>query len=392
LLIFRYLGDRIYAVLSTKAPWEEGASIEVDYSKATEEVYRQFAVKHILYTKNLGLLTACELKTDHEGIHNPMPSWVPDWRRPLVADPFLQCFASGRSTAAAQFDCTMETLTVSGVKCATVAQVQHTLIGLRYTWEDQDDFINELQECIQFWGLSEWYVTGETAHDAHLRMLCGNSFSDRYHPSLPSFPSYESCSSIIERFWQKRAVDEIWNLTERASTSMVIARIRNTLRGRSCFTTTEGYIGLAPRETRSGDIICVLLGSDVPLVLRSKGEGKYSVVGECYCHGIMDGSALLGPLPAGFEFVRNFVQEEKGYFRAFIDRRSGKVQGEDPRLAGYPLPTRWRIETFHEGATINFVQDNDDGTEKERVADFDPRMTPDELRKRGVNVVKFDLI
>jgi hypothetical protein len=53
-------------------------SIEVDYSKTTEEVYLQFAVEHILFTKRLDLLTACEGKTDHEGIHNPMPSWVPD--------------------------------------------------------------------------------------------------------------------------------------------------------------------------------------------------------------------------------------------------------------------------------------------------------------------------
>ena len=104
------------------------------------------------------------------------------------------------------------------------------------------------------------------------------------------------------------------------------------------------------------------------------------------------GSALLGPLPAGFEFVGNFVQVWKGYFRAFIDRRGGKIQGEDPRLAGYPLPPRWRIETRHKGAIVNFVQDDDDGTEKERTWAFDPRITPDELRRRGVNVVNFDLI
>jgi hypothetical protein len=367
-------------------------SIEVDYSKSTEEVYRQFAVKHILFTDNLDLFTACEGKTDHEGIHNPMPSWVPDWRLPMVTEPVIYGFASGRSAAAAQFDCTMETLTLSGVKCATVAQVQHIYIGLRSEW-DQGDFINGLKKFIQFWGLSEWYLTGETALDAHVRTLCGNTFSHSSHPSSSNYLTYEICSSIIEQFLQEYStVDEIENFMKQASISQFMARIFSTCQGRSCFTTTEGYIGLAPRETRSGDIICVLLGSDVPLVLRSKGEGKYSVVGECYCHGIMDGSALLGPLPVGFEFMINFVQDLEGYFKAFIDRRSGKVQGEDPRLAGYPLPPRWRIETFYEGATVEFVRDNDDGTEKERTLDFDPRMTPDELRKRGVNVVKFDLI
>jgi hypothetical protein len=367
-------------------------SIDVDYSKTTEEVYRQFAVKQILYKNQLNLLAACEGKTDHEGIHNSMPSWVPDWRRPMVKEALIASFASGRSAAAAQFDCTLETLTVSGVKCATVTQVQRTHLNLRSKWDYQDDVIDDLQKFIQFWGLSEWYATGETAHDAHVRTLCGNLFSDCYHPSSSNYVSYKSCSSITEQCLQKRAVDENGNLTERASTSRMRGIILVTCQERSCFTTTEGYIGFAPKETKSGDIICVLLGSDSPIVLRSQGEEKYSVVGACYCHGIMDGSALLGPMPAGFEIVFNFVQDWNGYYRAFIDRRSGKVQGEDPRLAGYPLPPRWRMERHHEGAIVDFVQDNDDRTEKEGRVDLDPRITTDELRKRGVNVVKFDLI
>jgi hypothetical protein len=234
-------------------------------------------------------------------------------------------------------------------------------------------------------------VTGETAHIAHVRTLCGNRFSDGWHPSPPGWFSYEICSSKIERFLQERAVEDTRKFDKQPSTYQTVWSILSACRGRSCFTTTEGYIGLAPAETKSGDIICVLLGSHFPIVLRSQGEEKYSVVGECYCHGIMDGSALLGPMPVGFEYVLNFVQDRKGSFPAFIDRRSGKVQGEDPRLAGYPLPTGWRIDTRHEGATVQFVQDNDDGTEKSP-EDYDPRMTPDELRKRRVNAVKFDLI
>lgn len=79
--------DRIFAFLSTRASWDKGVSIDVDYSKTTEEVYRQFAVKHIRYTNTLNLLTACEVKTDHEGIHNLMSSWAPDWRSPWSHSP-----------------------------------------------------------------------------------------------------------------------------------------------------------------------------------------------------------------------------------------------------------------------------------------------------------------
>jgi hypothetical protein len=146
-LILRSLGDRIFAVLSTTNVRDKKVSIEVDYSKTTEEVYRQFAVKHILNRNKLGLLTACEVKTDHEGIHDPMPSWVPDWRRPMATEPLVYGFASGRSAATAQFDCKLETLTLSGVKCATVAQVKHTHmdLGPKWFWEI-DDFIKNYRD------------------------------------------------------------------------------------------------------------------------------------------------------------------------------------------------------------------------------------------------------
>jgi hypothetical protein len=45
-----------------------------------------------------------------------------------------------------------------------------------------------------------------------------------------------------------------------------------------------------PEETRKGDKISVIKGSEVPIILRS-GEKGYSMTGECYVRGIMDGEA-----------------------------------------------------------------------------------------------------
>lgn len=105
----------------------------------------------------------------------------------------------------------------------------------------------------------------------------------------------------------------------------LFSRVNVVCQGRSCFTTTEGYIGLAPADTRARDVICVLLGSGVPMVLRLSEEDKFSIIGECYCHGIMDGAALLGPLPEGFEFVNNFVQERGGHYPEYMNRSNGKT-------------------------------------------------------------------
>ena len=64
-------------------------------------------------------------------------------------------------------------------------------------------------------------------------------------------------------------------------------------------------MGLGPRLTEPGDLVCVLLGSQVPFVLRQV-YGCYVLVGECYCHEIMDGEAVRG-LDEGKVVLQDFV-------------------------------------------------------------------------------------
>lgn len=56
--------------------------------------------------------------------------------------------------------------------------------------------------------------------------------------------------------------------------------------------TAKGYPALVPERAQIGDHIVVLLGGDVPFVLRPRAEGHWSLVGESYIHGFMDGEAL----------------------------------------------------------------------------------------------------
>jgi hypothetical protein len=48
----------------------------------------------------------------------------------------------------------------------------------------------------------------------------------------------------------------------------------------------------APHASQSGDWICVLVGGEMPFIIRSTGRGTYELVGECYVDGIMDREAL----------------------------------------------------------------------------------------------------
>jgi len=73
---------------------------------------------------------------------------------------------------------------------------------------------------------------------------------------------------------------------------------------RSFFLTEEGYMGTGPLSLAKGDQVYVLKGSNVPFILRPAdkpddaewrsdvdGDLYFTMVGDCYCHGIMDGEA-----------------------------------------------------------------------------------------------------
>ena len=52
--------------------------------------------------------------------------------------------------------------------------------------------------------------------------------------------------------------------------------------------TEKGYMGLAPFTARVGDKVCLLEGAQFPIILRPNGD-SWTLVGESYIHGIMDG-------------------------------------------------------------------------------------------------------
>jgi hypothetical protein len=58
------------------------------------------------------------------------------------------------------------------------------------------------------------------------------------------------------------------------------------------FISEKGYVGLAPEDSKPGDVICVIIGAIVPYVLRKLPEEEFQLIGEAYVHGIMDGEAM----------------------------------------------------------------------------------------------------
>jgi len=65
---------------------------------------------------------------------------------------------------------------------------------------------------------------------------------------------------------------------------------------RMMITAAKRLLGLVPKKSREGDLLCILHGCSVPVILRKRREfvdgDLYELVGECFVYGIMDGEAL----------------------------------------------------------------------------------------------------
>jgi hypothetical protein len=86
-------------------------------------------------------------------------------------------------------------------------------------------------------------------------------------------------------------------LEKRRRTPLAYAAALGKNLNRKCFLTETAFVGLGPKTMKKGDILVLLFGCTTPLVLRLASTNdnqsqEYTLVGEAYCGGIMNGEFL----------------------------------------------------------------------------------------------------
>lgn len=71
-----------------------------------------------------------------------------------------------------------------------------------------------------------------------------------------------------------------------------LAHVQRCRQKRSLILSAGGYIGLAPFPTLPDDKVCILHGFHAPVILRPRGDGSYTFVGDAYIHALMDGEVF----------------------------------------------------------------------------------------------------
>ncbi|KAK7960663.1 ankyrin and HET domain protein [Apiospora saccharicola] len=80
--------------------------------------------------------------------------------------------------------------------------------------------------------------------------------------------------------------------------------VRDVLLNQRVFVTASGLMGCGHLDTQAGDRVWVFRGGRVPFIVRPRDDGsgvkeeadQYTLVGECYVQGIMQGEGVRGDI------------------------------------------------------------------------------------------------
>lgn len=363
--------DKIYGLLGI-TPTYFSSSIVVDYLRPVEDVYKEAFLTHLNATKRLELLKHCDLANRQIG----GPSWVPDWSKTEFAAPVLsEQLSSGISRAWFTY-AEPDVLEVVGKQYTTIK----TVSGVASMVEEET--LLAVGDWYRHLPNKGTYVTGETMEAAFALTLCMNRTRERYpYNHFLSIPEWVGMLRNILCLTATSQDDTIYSAREITNTIQKI-------RGRRVFTTETGHIGTAPAGAQIGDSVCLILGAYAPMVLRRTSSGQFHVVGECYVHGLSDAVGILGPLPDHWETI--IKGDALGrQTQLFVHLRDHEETLNDPRLE--PLPWNWERATYERLADDPAIFERFRNLETGELVNYDPRLFPELLEARGVELQSFRL-
>lgn len=305
--------DAIYGVKSLVSPDDQKLDIQPNYALEAADVFMDVCVRIVERQGLTHFLHTCELSS----ISVPnLPSWVPDWSRPMTAAWLIYppWSASGFISANATY-LGERAIRVSGILIDKIESIRDL-----YDYVDNQPAKSATTLVDYIWRcypgesrIDSPYDGNQSMMDAYCRTFVGDMFHENKNPPDPQRLTFDQAKEALKKIW---SLDEDWtgyeDLKEDTLVNRFIEACIYCTQGRCFFTTEDGYIGLAPLETQAGDIVSVILGCHLPIVLRKdpassadSDETRWKVVGACYANGLMSGEAIYGSLPSYYHPLHN---------------------------------------------------------------------------------------
>jgi hypothetical protein len=287
--------DRIWALLGLSYDHLE-LGIVPDYSQSTEKVY--INTTRALLAGNQGdMITLAQ----PDNANLSLPSWVVDWTSELGANinstsgpvDYKTCGNTQVSLRPALMN---EYLFIEGVRLGKISSVSRRDdytsdvdgVGLtRETWP-LHAFRLWMTEMVKVIKISLPVLNPMQLKEVLFRILTCNPQAIT-HPDPQA--EYENCT------WENfRALDSTTWMQEPSSIdrskmgpflSLGFSSITQRMIG-----TQNGLVGYGHYTVKTGDLLIILFGVNVPMIIRETGNGRFRIVGTAYIDGIMMGEYI----------------------------------------------------------------------------------------------------
>ena len=285
--------DKIYGLLGLA---KNTFGIRPDHSEPISIVYTNTA-RALMRSGQVDLLWLCQFPKSIE----KLPPWVPDWSAPLQSPygtdftPNTRTF-SASGTKSACITCTdglNEFITLRGAVVDEVAAIGSTWVVAESSQVDEEtgvssQFLTEIDQLCDE-ALHLGHLGPGLLSEARWRTAIGDKeLSDSGTALRASSRCSKGLQDVLSRIERCR-INRAIQTPSRDQTGREVSPIgkeersyRNfmgKMSNRRSFRSRNGYVGLGPAQTLPGDVFCIVLGAQVPYILRPSEGHRYQLVG-----------------------------------------------------------------------------------------------------------------
>ncbi|KAL9600554.1 MAG: hypothetical protein Q9219_003100 [cf. Caloplaca sp. 3 TL-2023] len=301
--------DKVYAFLAFSDS-EGEAEISPSYELSIQSVYTDAAIRSIQSVRFLNVL---ELALKTENSLPDLPSWVPDFSKPLPSLPFMThnegggSFRTSRKIRHSLPVIPSDELNVRGHVVSTVRSICPIDYHTDMSTQNLHDII-KLEKATS-WTLSQLNdatMPPDLPKKVLRTLLAEGAAADDTPNNMNYEPTeiltvYENEPTILQNLTsgvfstphQRTDPPATRKLKVQYRFYKWMKAISKILQNKKFFLTEDFDLGLAYEAVEEGDLVCILLGSRTPTILRRVEDGnttaRYCFIAQCYLDEWMRG-------------------------------------------------------------------------------------------------------
>ncbi|KAI1367288.1 heterokaryon incompatibility protein-domain-containing protein [Xylaria arbuscula] len=294
--------DKLYAAFGlaqeTEGSDQDGfhTLLEPNYDKPLVEVYRDLALFLIIEHGSLDVLSHVEIAKTQS---STWPSWVPDWCIAKASSEIwspkdtLSFCADLNEPLSLNFEEEVNSLSLEGLNVDTIRFYGDKLISYGFGFET---YTQEVEFVNSAWSLAKLvfpimdYVDKQIIRD-HLQTFITTLLA--HDPKLDVDGLMHDAGAWLSKHLslQFPGLGSKWFSTTKTDTGRFHDAFVRICTEKRFFITRCGRMGIGPESMKENDEVVILFGANVPFVIRRSGP-TFTLIGECYVTGIMNGEPV----------------------------------------------------------------------------------------------------